>query len=126
MIRRPPRSTRTDTLFPYTPLFRSCRVVPARRARRIRPPEATPRLRNRAMPGRNSPSSIVSRRGPLLRSLILQGYRFSNAETFPRRAFLEHPTTTRNFGVKRHASVRERRHDANYPEYRVDDKRGEG
>src|SRR3546814_3885541 len=28
MIRRPPRSTRTDTLFPYTTLFRSC-VVPA-------------------------------------------------------------------------------------------------
>src|SRR3546814_6210249 len=25
MIRRPPRSTRTDTLFPYTPLFRSAR-----------------------------------------------------------------------------------------------------
>src|SRR3546814_16759928 len=24
-IRRPPRSTRTDTLFPYTALFRSCR-----------------------------------------------------------------------------------------------------
>src|SRR3546814_2019590 len=23
MLRRPPRSTRTDTLFPYTPLFRS-------------------------------------------------------------------------------------------------------
>src|SRR3546814_5060556 len=28
MIRRPPRSTRTDTLFPYTTLFRS--VVPHR------------------------------------------------------------------------------------------------
>src|SRR3546814_1752989 len=28
MIRRPPRSTRTDTLFPYTTLFRS-RVVEA-------------------------------------------------------------------------------------------------
>src|SRR3546814_10630808 len=28
MIRRPPRSTRTDTLFPYTTLFRSIRVVP--------------------------------------------------------------------------------------------------
>src|SRR3546814_7694677 len=26
MIRRPPRSTRTDTLFPYTTLFRSCRA----------------------------------------------------------------------------------------------------
>src|SRR3546814_9545520 len=30
MIRRPPRSTRTDTLFPYTTLFRS----PARRQAR--------------------------------------------------------------------------------------------
>src|SRR3546814_1327022 len=26
MIRRPPRSTRTDTLFPYTTLFRSCHI----------------------------------------------------------------------------------------------------
>src|SRR3546814_12914770 len=28
MIRRPPRSTRTDTLFPYTTLFRSLAVNP--------------------------------------------------------------------------------------------------
>src|SRR3546814_5462708 len=27
MIRRPPRSTRTDTLFPYTTLFRSCGLI---------------------------------------------------------------------------------------------------
>src|SRR3546814_14033344 len=27
MIRRPPRSTRTDTLFPYTTLFRSLRKI---------------------------------------------------------------------------------------------------
>src|SRR3546814_6886208 len=27
MIRRPPRSTRTDTLFPYTTLFRSDRII---------------------------------------------------------------------------------------------------
>src|SRR3546814_3191599 len=34
MIRRPPRSTRTDTLFPYTTLFRSRRGGrPARRPR---------------------------------------------------------------------------------------------
>src|SRR3546814_19399356 len=34
MIRRPPRSTRTDTLFPYTTLFRSpaCRFDPRLRA----------------------------------------------------------------------------------------------
>src|SRR3546814_10351001 len=31
MIRRPPRSTRTDTLFPYTTLFRS--IVTAHRVR---------------------------------------------------------------------------------------------
>src|SRR3546814_4553459 len=30
MIRRPPRSTRTDTLFPYTTLFRSHRRAPGR------------------------------------------------------------------------------------------------
>src|SRR3546814_12562557 len=30
MIRRPPRSTRTDTLFPYTTLFRSGREAPVR------------------------------------------------------------------------------------------------
>src|SRR3546814_2797937 len=41
MIRRPPRSTRTDTLFPYTTLFRSadraravCALAPSRRRRR--------------------------------------------------------------------------------------------
>src|SRR3546814_7044701 len=34
MIRRPPRSTRTDTLFPYTTLFRSAgRQAPATRLR---------------------------------------------------------------------------------------------
>src|SRR3546814_12839973 len=35
MVRLPPRSTRTDTLFPYTTLFRSCAPVEAgRRAQR--------------------------------------------------------------------------------------------
>src|SRR3546814_1040889 len=33
MIRRPPRSTRTDTLFPYTTLFRSPRPTRLRAAR---------------------------------------------------------------------------------------------
>src|SRR3546814_18110114 len=35
MIRRPPRSTRTDTLFPYTTLFRSYEDKVARRAIRV-------------------------------------------------------------------------------------------
>src|SRR3546814_18839391 len=37
MIRRPPRSTRTDTLFPYTTLFRSTVVVEPRRRNLERP-----------------------------------------------------------------------------------------
>src|SRR3546814_16178828 len=45
LLRRPPRSTRTDTLFPYTTLFRSARPfavadevegAPIRRQRRLR------------------------------------------------------------------------------------------
>src|SRR3546814_10103749 len=39
MIRRPPRSTRTDTLFPYTTLFRSHRQGP----HHARPPRCSPR-----------------------------------------------------------------------------------
>src|SRR3546814_8263971 len=47
MVRRPPRSTRTDTLFPYTTLFRSHGVCfQASRRRSCRP---TPR-KNRPRP----------------------------------------------------------------------------
>src|SRR3546814_3555987 len=35
MIRRPPRSTRTDTLFPYTTLFRSYRQEPLSSMRKV-------------------------------------------------------------------------------------------
>src|SRR3546814_13952110 len=41
MIRRPPRSTRTDTLFPYTTLFRSVREAVKRPAKA----EERPRVR---------------------------------------------------------------------------------
>src|SRR3546814_1039671 len=37
MIRRPPRSTRTDALFPYTTLFRSLHDRPCRRLRCLIP-----------------------------------------------------------------------------------------
>src|SRR3546814_7735986 len=54
MIRRPPRSTRTDTLFPYTTLFRSAarppRVVP-RPLVPPRPPRRVPRLPRRRRTG---------------------------------------------------------------------------
>src|SRR3546814_4541162 len=58
MIRRPPRSTRTDTLFPYTTLFRS--QVAERHAadvaeedpRRVPVPHQEPRRRRRQHQGR--------------------------------------------------------------------------
>src|SRR3546814_13853674 len=37
MLRRPPRSTRTDTLFPYTTLFRSARLLTITQRQRNRP-----------------------------------------------------------------------------------------
>src|SRR3546814_15522397 len=46
MLRPPPRSTRTDTLFPYTTLFRSVRAVGARH----HVPHVHPRERAQALP----------------------------------------------------------------------------
>src|SRR3546814_13186076 len=42
MLRRPPDSTRTDTLFPYTTLFRSVRLTDGDRAGRRRMPQFDP------------------------------------------------------------------------------------
>src|SRR3546814_15239323 len=46
MSRRPPRSTRTDTRFPYTTLFRSL-LVPLRRSLSLKGVEAMRRIRDR-------------------------------------------------------------------------------
>src|SRR3546814_4503876 len=70
MIRRPPRSTRTDTLFPYTTLFRSC----ARKRRPYHPARRVPDQLH-ALPARNCaghPADAVrvpdSGRAPVWRS----------------------------------------------------------
>src|SRR3546814_1344550 len=54
MIRRPPRSTRTDTLFPYTTLFRSMGVAPAVRSRRRDAQPVWPRFHARPQLGQLS------------------------------------------------------------------------
>src|SRR3546814_8059806 len=53
MIRRPPRSTRTDTLFPYTTLFRSC----AHSDRHRDPPSP-------ASPARHRAARVIARSPP--------------------------------------------------------------
>src|SRR3546814_221458 len=59
MIRRPPRPTRTDTLFPYTTLFRS--ALAARAARRTESPHSR-RIVRRADARRESSSRLRRRR----------------------------------------------------------------
>src|SRR3546814_2694999 len=57
MIRRPPRSTRTDTLFPYTTLFRSKAAYMAsapRLSRRLAPDEQDGRMQD------DRPSGVVA------------------------------------------------------------------
>src|SRR3546814_10461321 len=60
MIRRPPRSTRTDTLFPYTTLFRSARKRPEgqRRARWARLRSTAGRLKPARKTMSSTPQSI--------------------------------------------------------------------
>src|SRR3546814_3056275 len=56
MIRRPPRSTRTDTLFPYTTLFRSPRPTTLNAFGSPRPKSycSSAILRSNASPGRSA------------------------------------------------------------------------
>src|SRR3546814_3912545 len=44
MVRRPPRSTRTDTLFPYTTLFRSAVIDAVAKVTHIAPADADGRI----------------------------------------------------------------------------------
>src|SRR3546814_9257139 len=50
MIRRPPRSTRTDTLFPYTTLFRSSPVALGTQHERVADRHIDPGCRRRGRP----------------------------------------------------------------------------
>src|SRR3546814_19469789 len=63
MIRRPPRSTRTDTLFPYTTLFRSLRH-PARRGLQAPPGRPGQRPRHLLPPPRGAERPEGRRRLP--------------------------------------------------------------
>src|SRR3546814_2570243 len=68
MIRRPPRSTRTDTLFPYTTLFRSTLAgIALSRRRRRRSPSAPSPPRGAGTARRRCPARTRRagrRRGP--------------------------------------------------------------
>src|SRR3546814_8007287 len=85
MIRRPPRSTRTDTLFPYTTLFRSLR----RRAHKFRIAIYAPRATLRLMPRQYE---LVER---------VRAYDPDVDEALLNRAYV---FTVQNHGSQKHAS----------------------
>src|SRR3546814_4459992 len=67
MIRRPPRSTRTDTLFPYTTLFRSHRRPDAGADGALHPRPAAPAGGTAALAAAGRPAAVVrGRRGDRL------------------------------------------------------------
>src|SRR3546814_2173091 len=70
MIRRPPRTTRTDTLFPYTTLFRSGRRTVCRGHG---PPESTIRRSDR----QRMPLALPARTAKVESHLSLRGARSS-------------------------------------------------
>src|SRR3546814_7114967 len=86
MIRRPPRSTRTDTLFPYTTLFRSRTATVRTASVRTHPAGLRPAVRRHARPAVRPPSArpveLDALRGAgLLRSLHRDGARRSEEHT---------------------------------------------
>src|SRR3546814_8184744 len=66
MIRRPPRSTRTDTLFPYTTLFRSAGRIPVGRSPRRRRSERAASPPPRYASRYRSSSLLEARLDPVL------------------------------------------------------------
>src|SRR3546814_13884190 len=87
MLRRPPRSTRTDTLFPYTTLFRSSRssgrrLSPFRRSRSDRQADGGnhhPRDHDAGdvglCPARGDARGVVPRAHPLHVDVVALSYR---------------------------------------------------
>src|SRR3546814_3354073 len=71
MIRRPPRSTRTDTLFPYTTLFRShASAFPLNRSGRNRPDFPTIKTNIiRRIGSRNAQPTALAPEGPAYAAL---------------------------------------------------------
>src|SRR3546814_2077727 len=78
MIRRPPRSTRTDTLFPYTTLFRSVRF-------------RDPRLRHPPSQQSSANVALARRRCSALRTEPTEARSCPPIPPAYRRAFLEPP-----------------------------------
>src|SRR3546814_12979093 len=88
MIRRPPRSTRTDTLFPYTTLFRSVRGGLDQGGARDRRGISEPQARRSVVPGTDLRDAQPGRRRRSQAHLV---------------ALIQEPRVPRRAGHKRRA-----------------------
>src|SRR3546814_6997047 len=105
MIRRPPRSTRTDTLFPYTTLFRSRPRASLRRAQGSRNP---PSLQARRHPFPPSARAEIGRHTSELQSLMRISYA---AFCLKKKKSETHHKETKNHSLK---SKTQRQHQKSY------------
>src|SRR3546814_12432519 len=91
MIRPPPRTTRTDTLFPYTTLFRSVYVPMFRPSlsRQYDPPIVVPRpYRQRRFPGSDNQLCITRQIAATHPQLFQPGIGKFNAPILPVAVYL--------------------------------------
>src|SRR3546814_20939410 len=119
MIRRPPRSTRTDTLFPYTTLFRSPRPsrpvscwVSRPAARRLRRSRRKTRGANTAIlapilrPGRWCPTAPTR---PRTQTDRRRSYETTTAAETPPLEVCRHPVEKPFYQLTRRQPARRRR-----------------
>src|SRR3546814_3658027 len=92
MIRRPPRSTRTDTRVPYTTLFRSRRSERAQRQPRLLRLRRAP-AESGTLHGLRRPAARLSRRGDRRRVLLgrRHGLEYAALAGPQQRAAARHP-----------------------------------
>src|SRR3546814_14679878 len=89
MIRRPPRSTRTDTLFPYTTLFRSVEFEEGRRQQRL--------------------DVEVDADGRVQVGVVGPAEQLQNAAVEGLRQMLEQPAVGREIDVRQHRARQDRK-----------------
>src|SRR3546814_20512885 len=84
MIRRPPRSTRTDTLFPYTTLFRS------RADEQGKQPEDSASARKHGLTAGQSPDAVQQQIKPKINALFDSFRIDGDAFTIVVQIFVQH------------------------------------
>src|SRR3546814_5132887 len=110
MIRRPPRSTRTDTLFPYTTLFRSSFLAPSSNRKSGHPPIRTPRPRGALLGNEDRVLHLDARLASAGRASFFTSMKFARFRRVPFGPIVDFVDAWRNSLRKKRALVPSLRH----------------